>query len=79
MYHILVNQRCCCDYCGLPKQFFDLYPHCASETKESQNTDNQQANTAIALAERYRLLFSSSSVIGKVMDGFLVWLQEQQQ
>lgn len=41
--------------------------------------NNQQANTAIALAERYKRPFSSTSVIGKVMDGFIYWLQEQQQ
>jgi hypothetical protein len=42
VFHIIVNQRGCCDYCGLPKQFFDLYPNCASKIKESQNTDAPQ-------------------------------------
>lgn len=73
-----------CSGCGRHFSFMqNECPYCkfvfTVTTCGTQPTDVQQANAAIALAERYRLPFSSESVIGKVMDGFLVWLQEQQQ
>jgi len=36
MFHMIENQMGCCSYCGLPKQFFELYPNCASKSVEAQ-------------------------------------------
>jgi hypothetical protein len=75
MFHILVNQRGCCDYCGLPKQFFDLYPHCASESKESQSTDTQQLKQAIALVRKEAITFASTTLYNQ-LDGALVMVEQ---
>lgn len=63
MFHVLVNQRGCCDYCGLPKQFFDLYPNCASKVKELVTPDVSE-NLITCIHEDLQKL--SVSALGRV-------------
>jgi hypothetical protein len=51
----------------------------AADAGGTQTTDTQLTHAAIVLAQNYMAPFSYGSTIRQVMEGFIVWLDEQQQ